>query len=1052
AIRSYELRERIGAGGFGEVYRAIQPAVNREVAIKVIKPELANQPDFIRRFESEAQLVARLEHPHIVPLYDYWREPGGAYLVMRYLPYSLHDRLAQGPLSLGESVRLVEQITAALTVAHRQGVVHRDLKPANILLDEEGNAYLTDFGIAKVLGPAARATQEGMLVGSPAYLAPEQIKSDPVTPASDLYSLGLLLYEVLTGNLPFSADLSPSALLYRQLSEPLPSLLDSRPDLPPALDDVLQRATAKDPAKRYPDALSLAAAFRDAAGYVPAAPVRGEGKVERVPVQEAQRTWTPADAMVMVRNPYKGLRAFSEADADDFFGREALVEQLLAKLVEEGPFERFLAVIGPSGSGKSSVVRAGLLPALREGRLPGSENWFFAEMLPGAHPLEELEIALTRVATRTQTQIMERLRRDDRGILSAVRMILPDDTSQLLLVIDQFEEVFTLVEDPAEARHFLDSLYTAITDPRSPLRVIITLRADFYDRPLMHAEFSQLVRHRTEVVVPMTAEEIERAISIPVEQVGVSLEPGLAAAITAEVHEQPGALPMLQYALTELFDRRQDNTLTLETYHALGGVMGVLAKQAETVYQQLDESQREVVRQLFLRLVTLGEGIEDTRRRVRRSELISLGGPAMERVIDAFDRSRLLTLDQDPANREPTVEIAHEALLREWGQLRLWLDQNRDDIRMQRRLSHAAQEWLNAGRDPSYLATGTRLSLFESWAAATEVALNEQEAEYLEASIAEWRARREREARLERRARQGLTALVVGLAVFLVVALGLLIFAIGEQGKAKDQASVAQTAEANAERNAAEIQGLLWANNAQQAFDDDHLDLALPLALAANRIENPPVFARRTLAGIAYAPGLQKRFAGHTAQITSVAYSPDGRWALSGAYDNRLILWDLDSGTILREFPMQHTEAVTSVVFHPDGRRALSGSQDSTLILWDLETGMPLARFTGHAQAVYGVAFSPDGRWALSGSQDRTLIVWDVETGGIVRTLSGEHTDAIHSVAFSPDGQWALSGAWDGRVVLWDIESGLMIQRFEGHTASVYSVAFTPDGRRVLSG
>lgn len=1038
AIRSYLVRERIGAGGFGEVYRAFQPVVNREVAIKIIKPELANQSDFIRRFETEAQLVAQLEHPHIVPLYDYWREPGGAYLVMRYLPRSLEDRLAHGPLTLDESVRLVEQIAAALTVAHRQGIVHRDLKPENILLDDEDNAYLTDFGIAKVLGPAARATVEGGVIGSPAYLAPEQIKSEPVTPSSDLYSLGLLLYEALTGSLPFSADLSPSALLYRQLSEPLPSLLTSRPDLPPALDDVLQRATAKDPADRFTDALSLAAAFRQASAATIAA-------------HDQRRRWTPADALVTVRNPYKGLRAFTEADTDDFFGREALVEQLLARLDEKGPFERFLAVIGPSGCGKSSVVRAGVIPAVREGRLPGSEAWFIAEMLPGAHPLEELEIALTHIAARTPPHIMEQLQRDDRGVLRAVRMTLPHETSQLLLVIDQFEEVFTLVDDPAETRHFLNSLYTAVTDPRSPLRVIVTLRADFYDRPLMHAEVSQLVRHRTEIVVPMTAEEIERAISTPAEQVGVSLEPGLAVAITAEVHEQPGALPMLQYALTQIFDRRQDNTLTLDIYRMLGGVMGVLAEQADTVYQQFDDSQQELARQLFLRLVTLGEGIEDTRRRVRRTELISLGGPAMEPIIDAFDRSRLFTLDQDPVNREPTVEIAHEALLREWRLLRQWLDQSRDDIRVQRRLAHAAQEWLNADRDPSYLATGTRLSLFETWAAATDVALTDQEARYLEASIAEWRARREREARLERRARQWLMALVVGLAVFLVVALGLLIFAIREQDKAKDQARAARAAEANAERNAAEIQSLLWANNARQALDHDDLDLALPLALAANRIDNPPVFDQRTLAEIAYAPGLQRRLAGHTSQITSVAYSPDGRFALSGAYDNRLILWDLDSGTVLREFYGLHTAAITSVAFHPDGQRALSGSLDGRLILWDISTGRVLDRLTGHTQAIYSVAFSPDGRWALSGSQDKTAIVWEVDTGAAVQTLSGE-ADAIHSVAFSPDGRLALTGGWDGQVVLWDVESGLAAQRFEGHTASVYSVAFTPDGRQIISG
>src|SRR4051812_14514496 len=195
-IKGYELRERIGSGGFGAVYRAHQTSVGREVAIKVILPHFANQPDFIRRFETEAQLVARLEHLHIIPLYDYWRDPQGAYLVMRWLRGgNLREALQAGPFDLPTTSLLLEQVTAALAVAHRSQVIHRDLKPANILLDEDGNAYLADFGIAKDLGTKLdSATQADMIIGSPDYLSPEQVRTEPVSPQTDIYSLGVTLY------------------------------------------------------------------------------------------------------------------------------------------------------------------------------------------------------------------------------------------------------------------------------------------------------------------------------------------------------------------------------------------------------------------------------------------------------------------------------------------------------------------------------------------------------------------------------------------------------------------------------------------------------------------------------------------------------------------------------------------------------------------------------------------------------------------------------------------------------------------------------------------
>ncbi|MBK8031743.1 MAG: protein kinase [Chloroflexi bacterium] len=821
-IKGYELREKIGAGGFGAVYRAAQPAVGREVAIKVILAEHANQPEFIRRFETEAQLVARLEHPHIVPLYDYWREPDGAYLVMRFLRGgSLRASIrAGGPWQPESTSLMLDQVAAALTVAHRSGVIHRDLKPDNILLDEEGNAYLADFGIAKDLstGDAPRTAQ---VIGSPDYMSPEQVRGETLTPASDIYSLGIVLYETLTGVRPFP-DNTATALMLKQLNDPLPPVSMKRPDLPEEVDDVIAQATEKDPAKRFKDAVALAVAFRRAVGLTSAlsmtdalAARQGGPATEMVTEEANLRTVgplitgpsTPATAgstNAPVRNPFKGLRAFQSADAADFFGRDALINTLLSRLNAEGDTSRFLAVVGPSGSGKSSVVKAGLLPKIRAGALEGSDRWFIVEMTPGARPFEELEIALLRIAVNPPTSLMEQMQADERGLLRAVSRVLPSADSTLVLVIDQFEEVFTQLENEAVRRQFLTSLLTAIQESRGNLRVIMTLRADFYDKPLLYADFGHLFRRCTEVVLPLNREELNEAITKPARMANLNLEPGLVEAITKDVGEQPGALPLLQYALTELYQRRRGNLLTLDAYHEINGAMGALARRAEQTFLELDETCQKAARQIFLRLVTLGEGTEDTRRRVRQDELMSLtaaDNTAVQNVLDTYGKYRLLTFDRDPLTRVPTVEVAHEALIRSWDRLKSWLNTSRESMRLQRGLALAAEEWRRNNRDAGYLMSGTRLSQFEEWAAGTDVALSAEERAYLEASLTERERvdaaeaeRKRREALIARRAQNfGRAAVVLGVVGVLAVVATILAFV--QANSASQQVATATVAQ-----------------------------------------------------------------------------------------------------------------------------------------------------------------------------------------------------------------------------------------------------------------
>ena len=319
-------------------------------------------------------------------------------------------------------------------------------------------------------------------------------------------------------------------------------------------------------------------------------------------------------------------------------------------------------------------------------------------MTPATHPFEQLEEALLGVAVDPPPSLLEQLA-GDQGLQRAVDRVLPHDGSQLLLLIDQFEELYTQV-DPATANRFLANLVSAVTDEQSRIRVVATLRADFYDRPLQHRGLGELLRDGTEIVTPMTPHELERAITCPAEPHGITFEPALVAALVREVTDRPGALPLLQYTLTELFDHRRGDRVDFATYEELGGVSGTLVKRAEGLLASLGDEAHEVARQVFLRLVTFNEGGEDTRRRVLRSELedLDVDRLVLRSVLDTFGRHRLLSFDRDPITRSPTVEISHEALLTEWTRLRDWIDGARHDVRVQRRLAEAMREWIAADR------------------------------------------------------------------------------------------------------------------------------------------------------------------------------------------------------------------------------------------------------------------------------------------------------------------------------------------------------------------
>jgi serine/threonine protein kinase len=1064
-IRGYELHELIGEGGFGEVYRATQTAVDREVAIKIILPQYANQPEFIRRFEAEARTVARLEHLHIVSLYDYWRDPTGAYLVLRWLRGgSLKEYIAErGALPLPTTARIFTQIAGGLSTAHRLGVIHRDVKPANILLDDEQNAYLSDFGIAKSTledkSAQSKVTSESSLTGSAGYISPEQINLGAITPRSDIYSMTLVLYEMLTGQHAYPEATTSIALFVKHTNERLP-IVSSLPD---QLNNILQKGAAKNPDDRYDDIMTMAAEFRDAVISTGLVNVQTSGGiVHDFDTSSFMKAvgFRPEDIV----NPYKGLHAFQESDAEDFFGRETLTAEILDKMDENHPLARFIAVVGPSGSGKSSVVKAGVVPELRRDALPGSEDWYYVEMVPGTNPMVELQEAITRVSAAPMKNLYERLMADPKALHQVVKEIVPL-ASELLIVIDQFEEAFTFGDERVRS-HFLQSLYEAIIAEDSQLRVITTLRADFYDRPLSEARFGQLIQQRTVVVLPLSVEELERAITAPASGVQVFYERGLPAQIVTEVIDQPGILPMLQYALTELFERREDQLLTHKAYQDIGGVLGALARRAEEIYLELDDDHQEATRQLFLRLVTLGEGSEDTRRRALQSEVLAAAEDkkVMQAVIDMFGGYRLLTTDRDPATRTPTVEVAHEALIRQWQRLRAWLSDTREDVRLQRLLAAESQEWDENNRDASFLLRGGRLVQFEDWYKYSTIALTPTDIEFIEASVAERervdeadriRLLREREA--ERRARRNLQLLLVGAFIALIVA-GALAFLAFQQSAAARKAEVVALnaqetaiiqvtdvaqAQSNAENNlvtaeAAGTEAALQAANAStqqvlaevaaanavnaQGQAEENLIEANVLGTQAAENLVTAEAARVVAAEQADIASTQQARAEDAAAQAELNAAASRSLALAGSSNDLLG----QNSPLALFLAMEANRGLTEEQVSPLSRRVLSLAAFSAPRA-RFDVGVPVTSvvflpFDGVSADTNPI---PPGLQAVSGTADGRIIIWDVREG-TQRILEGGHSSRINEIVLNPiNPNMMASVGNDGVGIIWSISDGI---------------------------
>jgi len=741
--------------------------------------------------------------------------------------------------------------------------------------------------------------------------------------------------------------------------------------------------------------------------------------------------WPAGEAV----SPYVGLAAFQADDADRFFGREALVAEVIAAVRRQS----VVAVFGASGAGKSSLLRAGVLPGLRADPrhavvLPGlraDPRHAVVLFTPGGDPFEECAIALSRLDDQMPGPVRAELAADQRGLHRMVRRTLsarPAGTT-LVLVIDQFEEIFTLTTDAGERELFIDSLCEAAADTRQCCRVVLGVRADFYAHCTAFPRLAEILRAGQVIVGPMTADELRKAVTQPAVQFGYAVETPLLTELVAQATGQIGVLPLLSHALLETWRRRRGNTLTLGGFRAAGGMDGALSKTAESVWSGLPPAARRAAKHLMLRLTAVGDGTQDTKRRISPEELDD--NPDTRLVVDRFAEARLIAVDRD------AIEISHEALIRSWPRLRDWLAEDRDGRRLHRELTSATEAWQAVHRDRGALYRGVRLARAQEWAARDGAALSRREREFLTASSAAERADRIAARRSRSRLRRAVALLSV-LLVLVVAATGYAILA-GRSAAAERNTALSQVVATKA--------ALLRPTRPA---------LAAQLSLAAYRLAATAEARAGLLAAVPFPNG--RRLAGHTGNVNSVRFSPDGRMIVTAAHDGTARLWN--AADLRRSTPYAvltgHSGNVNDVVFRPDGRVVATAGWDHTARLWDIShprRPVLLAVLSGHADDVNAVAFSPDGRRLATASTDRTVWLWDVADPRAARhvaTLSG-HTNVVVTVAFRPDGRELATGGFDRKVGLWQLADPRHPRFLTGHRAPVTWVAYGPDGSALAS-
>ncbi|MFH2010008.1 MAG: protein kinase [bacterium] len=1106
-VDHFQVVRLLGRGGMGEVYLARDTKLGRRVAIKVVHRESIGSQEALERFLFEARVTARFNHPHIVTVYAVGELEGSPYVALEYLPgQTLRERMSEGKPGLRESLRFGLAIAEALAEAHRNDIQHRDLKPDNVIIPRDGRLRVLDFGLAKVVtgnlpetGTAetvdiasatlpdvkdAFKTQNKGMRGTPLYMAPEQWQEKPPVAASDIWALGMILYELVAGRHPLRGLPVYGLAIKVGGAEPLPPL-EPAEDTPAELTELIGRCLDKNPEER-PSAEELTEKLR---GLLFGDRVRVSSK----------------------RSPFRGLMPFSERDSDFFFGRDEEVAACLERLREEA----LLPVVGPSGAGKSSFVQAGVIPRLREqGPLrvvklrPGTQPFLTLatrlltteRTVSGKSTVQSaLEITGEDVAEKTfrdlefvdseglgeaATSLADKLR-DAPGLLALVlQRIAEQDGATVLLVVDQLEELYTLVEDGEVRRRFSQAICSAADDPLGPVRAVFTLRDDYLGR-LAEAPEAREALSRVTVIRAPGAVALEQILIQPLRAVGFEYEqPELIAEMVAEVQGEPACLPLLQFACSMMWERRdrQRRRIPRAAYEAIGGVAGALAHHADGVLTGFSADQVRQAREILLRLVTP----EGTRRVTAREQLLAGLGSEAGDVLERLSQARLILVRKRTTGEGRSgadLELVHESLIARWDRLARWIDEGREEMIFFAEVDQAAELWRKRGRREDEVWHGE--ALHEALRKLERYSSKVSDTVKRFLAMGEQKEQRNRQRKRLRRV--SLTvALVLVTLVSVVVAL-VMTDQKHELGLQKDRVEEQRKRAQQAHEHAR----LRWAEAQREGaraalMRGDHLEARAKLRGSLETEDSPlgralwwrlsrePLLWKHTLGALVYdvtispdgkrvAAAVQDRsiylfdrvtrqvsiLRGHGDQVLTTVFSPDQKQLAAGTYGGEIWLWSLPraQATILTD----HAGAVWTLAYSPDGKTLASGGNDRIVRLWDATRGGLQRKLVGHKDRVRAVTFSPDGQVVVSGSNDQAVRLWDVASGGLRREILG-HRSGVYDVAYTPDGRLLATASYDRTVRLWNPATGALVRELLGHTAGVTSLDFDSTGRHLASG